>query len=112
MFSAFENKLVEVQGLAFLLSKRELCKVCSVDFPTRITVDSGQTRASHCKHLKYGSVITFLAEVSGETLFALAGVVDEAACDAASVSAADFRREQTRRSRAQFREFRFACIDH
>ncbi len=96
----FENKLVEVQGLAFLLSKRELC---SVDFPTRITVDSGQTRASQRKHIPSSSVRTFLAEVSGKALFALAGEVLEASSDTVSVSAADFRREQTRRSRAQFR---------
>lgn len=45
----------------------------------------------------------FLAEVSGKALFALAGEVLEASSDTVSVSAADFRREQTRRSRAQFR---------
>ena len=100
MFCALENKLVEVQGLAFLLSKREFC---SVDFPTRITIDSGQTRASQRKHLPNGSVITFLAEISDKTLFAFASEVLEALGYTASVRAADFRREQTRCSRAQFR---------
>ena len=98
-----------------------------VDFPTRITVDSGQSRATLRKHVAAQfpvivsslklcqvstSILTFFAEISDKAFFALAAEVFESLGAASAMVAADLGCQSPCSARANVGESGLACVNH